>query len=104
MQPSSPCAHSAAHPFCARARWSCERAAYVTTEEGPAALASLAVERFGQLDVAVANAGGGVACSIVDHTLDDWRRVLDLTLTGSFLTIRAAGRVMVDSGSIVAIA
>jgi 3-oxoacyl-[acyl-carrier protein] reductase len=76
----------------------------VTTEAGPEALASLAVERFGQLDVAVANAGGGVACSIVDHTLDDWRRVLDLTLTGSFLTIRAAGRVMVDSGSIVAIA
>lgn len=76
----------------------------VTVEEGPEALAALAVERFGRLDIAVANAGGGVASPIVDHTLSDWRKVLDLTLTGSFLTVRAAARVMADGGSIVAVA
>ena len=76
----------------------------VTDEEGPAALAALAVDQFGRLDIAVANAGGGVASPIVDHTLADWRRVLDVTLTGCFLTVQAAARVMADGGSIVAIA
>ena len=76
----------------------------VTDEEGPAALASLAVEHFGRLDIAVPNAGGGVATPIADHTLADWRQVLDVTLTGCFLTIQAAARVMADGGSIVAIA
>jgi NAD(P)-dependent dehydrogenase (short-subunit alcohol dehydrogenase family) len=76
----------------------------VTVEEGPAALAASAVEHFGRLDIAVANAGGGVASSIADHTLADWRQVLDVTLTGCFLTIQAGARVMADGGSIVAIA
>ena len=76
----------------------------VTEEEGPEALAAEAVARFGRLDVAVANAGGGIASPIVDHTLGDWRRVLELTLTGCFLTVRAAARVMGDGGSIVALA
>jgi len=76
----------------------------VTAEDGPVALAARAVDQFGRLDIAVANAGGGVASPIVDHTLADWRRVLDLTLTGSFLTVQAAARVMADNGSIVAIA
>ena len=76
----------------------------VTVEEGPEALAALAVDRFGRLDIAVANAGGGVASPIVDHTLADWQRVLDVTLTGTFLTVQAAARVMADAGSIVAIA
>jgi NAD(P)-dependent dehydrogenase (short-subunit alcohol dehydrogenase family) len=76
----------------------------LTTEDGAAALAAHALECFGRLDVAVANVGNGVASPIVDHSLDDWRAVIDLTLTGAFLTIRAAARVMSDGGSIVAIA
>jgi 3-oxoacyl-[acyl-carrier protein] reductase len=62
------------------------------------------VERFGRLDIAVANAGAGVASPIADHTLADWQQVLDVTLTGAFLTVQAASRVMADGGSIVAIA
>ena len=76
----------------------------VTDEDDMEALAALAVDRFGSLDIAVANAGGGIGTRIVDHSLDDWRRVLDLSLTGCFLTIRAAARVMADGGSIIAIA
>jgi NAD(P)-dependent dehydrogenase (short-subunit alcohol dehydrogenase family) len=76
----------------------------VTEEDGPASLVALAVDRFGALDVAVANAGGGVASPIVDHDLAAWRAVLDLTLTGCFLTVQAAARAMTDGGSIVAIA
>lgn len=73
-------------------------------EEGPAALARLAIERFGGLDIAVANVGGGVATTIVEHSLADWRQVIDVTLTGAFLTVRAAARVMTGGGSIVAVA
>jgi 3-oxoacyl-[acyl-carrier protein] reductase len=75
----------------------------VTVEDGPAALAAAAIERFGRLDLAVACAGGGIGATIVDHSLADWRRVIDLTLTGSFLTVQAAARAMTGPGAIVAI-
>lgn len=76
----------------------------VTAEDGAAALAAHAVEQFGRLDVAVVNAGGGTASLIEDLPLDEWRRVIDLTLTGAFLTVKSAARVMVDGGAIVAVA
>ena len=75
-----------------------------TDENGPAALAALALDRFGRLDVAVANAGGGIGGQIVDLTLAQWRQVIELNLTSAFLTVQAAGRVMEDGGSIIAIA
>ncbi len=74
-----------------------------TDEHGPAQLVSHAVERFGRLDIAVANVGGGVGGLIVDQTLAGWRAVIDLTLTSCFLTIQAAARAMADNGSIIAI-
>ena len=75
-----------------------------TDENGPSALAALALDRFGQLDVAVANAGGGIGGQIVDLSLAQWRQVIELNLTSAFLTVQAAGRVMRDGGSIIAIA
>jgi NAD(P)-dependent dehydrogenase (short-subunit alcohol dehydrogenase family) len=76
----------------------------VTSEADVAALVALAIERFGALDIAVANAGGGHFAPIVDHELSDWRRVIDLCLTGVFLTIKHTGRVLRDAGSIITIA
>jgi 3-oxoacyl-[acyl-carrier protein] reductase len=75
----------------------------ITTEEGANAIAEQAVERFGRLDIAVANAGVGISSPIADLELSDWKRVLDLTLTGVFLTIKAAARVMSKGGAIVAV-
>lgn len=75
----------------------------ITTEEGAVAVAEQAVERFGGLDIAVANVGGGISSPIADLDLSDWQRVLDLTLTGVFLTIKAAAGVMSDGGAIVAV-
>lgn len=74
-----------------------------TDEAGPAALADLAVERFGGLDLAVANAGTGASSLVTEQSLADWRRVLDLNLTSAFLTVQAAARVMRDGGAIVAL-
>jgi NAD(P)-dependent dehydrogenase (short-subunit alcohol dehydrogenase family) len=39
----------------------------------------------------------------VDHPLAEWQAILDLCLTGVMLTIKHAGRVMNDGGSIITI-
>ena len=56
--------------------------------------------RHGRLDCAVANAGVLHLEPVVDLDLADWRRVIDVNLTGAFLTVRAAARWM-SRGSIV---
>lgn len=70
----------------------------VTAEDDQAALAALAVERFGGLDLAVANAGTGWVSPVIDQQLSDWQRVLDICLTGVFLTFKHAGRLIVERG------
>ncbi|MGF1554284.1 MAG: SDR family oxidoreductase [Paracoccaceae bacterium] len=49
-----------------------------------------AVERFGGLDIAVANAGYVRWHSFADGTAEDWQSVLDVNVTGVFDTFRAA--------------
>jgi NAD(P)-dependent dehydrogenase (short-subunit alcohol dehydrogenase family) len=75
----------------------------VTEEDSVAATADRAAA-LGGLHVAVANAGRGAFSPIVDHPLDEWKAIIDLCLTGVFLTVKHAGRVMVDGGSIITIA
>lgn len=75
----------------------------VTSEESVSALADLAIDRGG-LDIAVANAGKGAFSPIVDHPLEAWNEIIDLCLTGVFLTVKHSGRVMNDGGAIVNIA
>ncbi len=75
----------------------------VTSAESLAVVGEEAIRRGG-LHIAVANAGRGTFSSIVDHPVDEWRAVIDLCLTGVFLTVQQAGRVMVDGGSIITIA
>jgi NAD(P)-dependent dehydrogenase (short-subunit alcohol dehydrogenase family) len=75
----------------------------VTDESSVEALAALAAP-LGGLDIAVANAGKGAFSSIVDHPLEAWQEIIDLCLTGVFLTVKHAGRVMNDGGAIVNIA
>ena len=75
----------------------------VTNEGSIEAAAHLATD-LGGLDIAVANAGAGTFGMIVDHPADDWRRIIDLCLTGVFLTVKHAAGRMNDGGSIVTIA
>ncbi len=57
------------------------------------------VARDGALHGAVANAGIAVpSAPVADLPLADWRRLLDVNLDGVFLTVRAAARVMRDTG------
>jgi NAD(P)-dependent dehydrogenase (short-subunit alcohol dehydrogenase family) len=79
----------------------------VTIEADLAALAELAGQVFGRLDIAVANAGAGTFSPLVDHPLAEWQRILDLCLTGVFLTVKHSARSMVahgNGGSIISIA
>jgi 2-deoxy-D-gluconate 3-dehydrogenase len=57
-----------------------------------------AVERFGGLDAAVVNAGATVDVPAFDLTPEDWRRIVDVNLTGAFFTAQAAGRAMRGRG------
>jgi NAD(P)-dependent dehydrogenase (short-subunit alcohol dehydrogenase family) len=51
--------------------------------------------RFGRLDVLFNNAGTGApAVPLEDLTVEQWRRVVDVNLTGAFLCTQAAFRLM----------
>jgi NAD(P)-dependent dehydrogenase (short-subunit alcohol dehydrogenase family) len=78
----------------------------VSDESRVEALASAAAERFGRVDVLVNNAGISSIGPAEELTATEWRRVLDVNLTGPFLTSRAFGRTMLAAGrgSIVNIA
>jgi 3-oxoacyl-[acyl-carrier protein] reductase len=64
----------------------------VTDESQVQALVSGAVAAHGRIDVLVNNAGLGGTAPIEEMTDDEWSRVLDVTLTGTFRCTRAALR------------
>ncbi len=71
----------------------------VTDEGQVQALFASAVDALGGLDVVVNNAGLGGTARIVEMTDEQWYRVVDVTLTGTFRCVRAALRTLVDQGS-----
>ena len=69
----------------------------VTDEDQVAALLD-AADPFGGVDVMVNNAGLGGTASVLEMTDEEWGRVLDITLTGTFRCVRAVARRMVETG------
>jgi glucose 1-dehydrogenase len=47
---------------------------------------------FGGVDILVANAGAQADAPFLEMTLEDWRKVIDLDLTGAFLCAQEAAR------------
>ncbi|HHE6468281.1 TPA: SDR family oxidoreductase [Providencia rettgeri] len=56
------------------------------------------LHEFGRLDVAFCNAGIGHTVPVEDDTLEDWSRVINVNLNGTFLTAQAAAKVMLKQG------
>ena len=57
-----------------------------------------AVAAYGGLDVLISNAGIQIISSIVDSSLENWRKMLAIHLDGAYLTTRAAMRAMIKGG------
>ncbi len=69
----------------------------IADPEQVSALFATTREAFGRLDVLFNNAGiGAPRIPMEELALDDWKRVVDVNLTGSFLCAREAIRIMKD--------
>ncbi|MFC8345478.1 SDR family oxidoreductase [Streptomyces sp. NPDC057280] len=71
----------------------------VTDETQVTALFEAAVREHGRLDVVVNNAGLGGTSDLADMSDEQWTRVLDVTLNGTFRCTRAALRRMRETRS-----
>jgi NAD(P)-dependent dehydrogenase (short-subunit alcohol dehydrogenase family) len=59
------------------------------------------VERLGRVDILINNAGVGTAVPATRETPDEFRRVIDINLNGSYFMAQACARAMTQGGSIV---
>jgi NAD(P)-dependent dehydrogenase (short-subunit alcohol dehydrogenase family) len=79
----------------------------VTDAERVEAAVADVVKVFGEISVLVSNAGVLSVAPVLDLPVEQWRRTIDVNLTGSFICIRAVAREMVKAhtaGRIVTIA
>src|SRR5579859_3430947 len=80
----------------------CARAGDVTDSAFVRETVAHAVERFGGLDIAFANAGVfGEVAPIVDYPEEAFDRVMAVNVKGAFLVCKHALRVMRDGGSLI---
>lgn len=73
-------------------------AADVTQEAAVDALFGNVVDLFGRLDVVINSAGVNIRHAIEDFPFDEYRKVIEINLTGTWLCCRAAGRIMKPAG------
>jgi NAD(P)-dependent dehydrogenase (short-subunit alcohol dehydrogenase family) len=73
----------------------------VSDEASVAALFDGVIERHGSFDGVVNCAGVSTLSLVVDHDVAEFRRVLDVCLTGAFIVLKHAGSRIVDGGSLV---
>lgn len=83
-----------------------EIAADVTDSRQVESLVQQVLHRFGRLDILVNCAGITIRRPSVDMTEEEWDRVVDVNLKGTFLMCQKVGKVMLErrSGSIINIA
>jgi 3-oxoacyl-[acyl-carrier protein] reductase len=75
------------------------RVCNVTNEDEVRALVAGAIDALGHIDVLVNNAGLGGFAPLVEMTDEQWHRVLDVTLNGTFRMTRAVLPHMLGRGS-----
>jgi NAD(P)-dependent dehydrogenase (short-subunit alcohol dehydrogenase family) len=70
----------------------------VSDAKGVAAAIGTVGQRFGRLDALVNNAGIAVFAPIMETADGDWRRIMEVNLTGPFLCTKAAAPLMREHG------
>lgn len=75
----------------------------VTSESDMTAMAGKTLERFGQIDALVTTAailrGDGGMQTVANTSYEDWTRIMDVNLTGTFLSNRAVLPAMTETKS-----
>ena len=71
----------------------------ITSESEVAAMIGETTERFGGVDILVNNAVIFNQKGVLDMPLDEWRRQIDVMLTGAFLCTKHAARAMIERGA-----
>jgi 3-oxoacyl-[acyl-carrier protein] reductase len=71
----------------------------VTQQADVDALLATAQDKLGRLDILINNAGLGGSCRVTEMSDDEWHKVIDVTLTGTFRMTRAALKLMQPQGA-----
>lgn len=56
------------------------------------------IKRSGKIDILFNNAGICIHKDTLSATIDEWRSVIDINLTGEYIMCRAVGRTMIEKG------
>ena len=75
----------------------------VTDEASVAGFLDRVVESQGRLDLVVNSAGVSTLGNVVDLDVAEWRRVVDVCLTGAFIVMKHAGQRLTAGGSIISL-
>ena len=70
----------------------------VSKEEEVKRLVDVTLSEFGHIDVLVNNAGIAIDTTLEDKTVDNFRKILDVNLIGTFLMCKYVGEVMMKQG------
>jgi len=61
----------------------------VRSEEQMEKVAQVALEKWGRIDILLANAGVCLEAKLEEMTLEQWRETIDVNLTGAFLSVKS---------------
>ena len=99
--------------LCARKQERCQEAAEELQRLGAKAIAlgcdvknpasiqemvDATLSQFGQIDILINNAGISWGAPVEEMRLEDWNKVIETNLTGTFLCAQAVGKVMIRQG------
>lgn len=71
----------------------------VSNEEDVKAMFEKAIAHFGKIDVVINNAGVSLTKLVTDTTLDDWKSLFGINVTGTFLVSKFAAEHMIKNHS-----
>jgi len=78
----------------------------LTNDSAAEEITKVTRDRFGRIDILINNAGTSWGAPVEAMTLEQWNKVIETNLTGTFLFSQAAGKIMISqrSGKIINIA